>query len=245
MSLTEPITAAALEASPAPDGEASLLSEHSADIARFHAAVAQNRRLLGDRPGTGTGTAGPGATARPSASAAEFAAPAEPVTRGRPPSPPKRQPWEVPRSRSADAPGRGWCQEFPWGASDTRTLIREDRRRYLELQRRKLKDELQGLAKAELVEKILHWCSTLGIWNLNDLEHAMQRRVDATRPRPRDECARCGTKHLKDGNFCRRCGQRRQTTLSCVKCAAAKAKEQREVAEIALSRVRLEEFEAL
>ena len=60
MSLTEPITAAALEASPAPDGEASLLSEHSADIARFHAAVAQNRRLLGDRPGTGTGTAGRG-----------------------------------------------------------------------------------------------------------------------------------------------------------------------------------------
>lgn len=52
--LTEPITAAALEASPAPDGEASLLSEHSADIARFHAAVAQNRRLLGDWPGTGT-----------------------------------------------------------------------------------------------------------------------------------------------------------------------------------------------
>ena len=66
--------------------------------------------------------AGPSATARPSASAAEFAAPAEPVTRGRPPSPPKRQPWEVPRSRSADAPGRGWCQEFPWGASDTRNL---------------------------------------------------------------------------------------------------------------------------
>ena len=63
-----------------------------------------------------------GAPPAPSASAAEFAAPAEPVTRGRPPSPPKRQPWEVPRSRSADAPGRGWCQEFPWGASDTRNL---------------------------------------------------------------------------------------------------------------------------
>jgi len=51
------------------------------------------------------------------------------------------------------------------------TLIREDRRRYLELQRRKLKDELQGLAKAELVEKILCrdqnggliWVAVLGI----------------------------------------------------------------------------------
>ena len=68
MALTEPITAAALEASPAPDGEASLLSEHSADLARFHAAVAQNRRLLGDRPGTGTtgttGTAGRGPSFR-------------------------------------------------------------------------------------------------------------------------------------------------------------------------------------
>ena len=58
--LTEPITSAALEASPTPEGEASLLSEHSADLARFHAAVAQNRRLLGDRPGTGAAGRGPG-----------------------------------------------------------------------------------------------------------------------------------------------------------------------------------------
>ena len=44
----------------------------------------------------------------------------------------------------------------PWGGPlHPGTLIREDRRRFLELQRRKLKDELQGWAKAELVEKIL------------------------------------------------------------------------------------------
>ena len=107
--LTEPITGAALEASPE-RGEASLLSEHSADVRRFHAAVAQNQRLLAERTA-------PAAPLEPVAMPKESMLPTEPLTR--PGSPPKE--W---RSRSAEArgTGSGWCQEFPFGASDTRAL---------------------------------------------------------------------------------------------------------------------------
>ena len=112
--LTEPITGAALEASPEREGEASLLSEHSADVRRFHAVVAQNQRLLAER----TAPAAPRVTepvARP-----ESMLPTEPMTR--PGSPPKE--W---RSRSAEGrgTGSGWCQEFPFGASDTRALSKK------------------------------------------------------------------------------------------------------------------------
>lgn len=127
-----------------------------------------------------------------------------------------------------------------------------------------------------------NWCSTLGIWTLKDLDVALSTRpVDPVIRARKDDCGRCGTKHLKarrighgengwivdmmqifeltvdlnldflsqnrpvladvpiygslvhrwqDGNFCRRCGQRRQTSLSRAKNATAKAKAQREAA---------------
>eukprot|EP00438_Fugacium_kawagutii_P022107 Skav219851 [mRNA] locus=scaffold859:555642:556816:- [translate_table: standard] len=104
-------------------------------------------------------------------------------------------PWQ--RSRSAEATTKRGGAGGVGG-----TLIREDRRRYVELQRRKLRAELESLGKAELVERVLRWCSTLGIWNLNDLDTALDRRgpevLTPAPPRRRDECGRCGTKHLKD-----------------------------------------------
>ena len=124
-----------------------------------------------------------------------------------------------------------------------------------------------------------NWCSTLGIWTLKDLDVALSTRpVDPVIRARKDDCGRCGTKHLKeridengwivdmmpileltvdlnldfisqnrpvqadvpiygcsvhrwqDGNFCRRCGQRRQTSLSRAKNATSKAKAQREAA---------------
>jgi len=124
--LTEPITGAALEASPEREGEASLLSEHSADVRRFHAAVAQNQRLLAER----TAPAAPRVT-EPVAARPESMLPTEPMTR--PGSPPKE--W---RSRSAEGrgTGSGWCQEFPFGASDTRALSKKCWRGWQKMQMR-------------------------------------------------------------------------------------------------------------
>ena len=62
------------------------------------------------------------------------------------------------------------------------SLIREDRRRYLELQRRKLRDELQGLAKTELVEKVLCLCYTIGddeLFPSKNQKHWQGKREDS------------------------------------------------------------------
>lgn len=43
-----------------------------------------------------------------------------------------------------------------------------------------------------------NWCSTLGIWTLKDLDVALSTRpVDPVIRARKDDCGRCGTKHLK------------------------------------------------
>lgn len=96
---------AALEASPAPE-EASLLSDHSADIARFKAAVAANQRLLGP-----TAVGGP----------ASPLSPLEPVTE---PVTELRMGSYVPAVREVAVPAapkvpKAWSQEYMWGDGET------------------------------------------------------------------------------------------------------------------------------
>lgn len=225
--MTEPLTPAALEATPSsPVGEASLMSDRSS-IARFKAAVAQNQRLLSDQAPFRGGPPEPSLLATEPLSAAPAPAPA-PAAR-RTPSPRRAaplRPLHAPRSRSTEpaptaVPQRpaGWSEEVLWEDGDTRWLIREDKRRYFDLQRRRMREELHQIGKTELVEKILQWCASSGTWTLEDFEAQLRERQ--LRPRRKsDECGRCGTKHLKDGNFCRRCGLRRQTVPSCPKCGA-------------------------
>eukprot|EP00913_Durusdinium_trenchii_P017852 g16776.t1 len=183
----EPLTPAALEATPSsPVGEASLMSDRSS-IARFKAAVAQNQRLLSDQAPFRGGPPEPSLLATEPLSAAPAPAPA-PAAR-RTPSPRRAaplRPLHAPRSRSTEPAPTA---------------------------------ELHQIGKTELVEKILQWCASSGTWTLEDFEAQLRERQ--LRPRRKsDECGRCGTKHLKDGNFCRRCGLRRQTVPSCPKCGA-------------------------
>ncbi|CAJ1399278.1 unnamed protein product [Effrenium voratum] len=223
---TEPVTSAALEAtSPTAEG-ATLLSD--TDISRrYHAAVAQNERLLADgeaehrRLESGRSPVG-----RPSPSPA-------------PDWGSDVKSWQLERERLlgqvaqlqgalderdvelATRPSHRLTQmlrnrvlELEREPKDTRSLMREDRRKYTELLRAQWEEQLSALSKGELVEKLVRLFASSNAWGFQELEEQLKGPRTATPRRnaglqgaPRT-CTRCGTRALDDANFCRHCGQK-------------------------------------
>lgn len=251
--------APSLEAWVAEPGEppSSILSDNSADLARFKAAVAQNQRLLGGACEAGGPSEGPsladGGRQEASGSAgreglgglgsgfgadfperrleAERHLLLEQVAQMKDAleqrdfelaSRPSHHLVQTLRNRVSELERRlGPAPEaFEQRSAETRQRIREDRRRHQDLQRNQLLEDLHGLGKTELVQALQRMCTSLGVWQLAELDEAVERvksassgpsqQTPASRSRASWTCTKCGTRNVAEANFCHNCGARRQ-----------------------------------
>eukprot|EP00931_Biecheleriopsis_adriatica_P039667 TRINITY_DN22674_c0_g1_i1.p1 TRINITY_DN22674_c0_g1~~TRINITY_DN22674_c0_g1_i1.p1 ORF type:complete len:447 (-),score=102.42 TRINITY_DN22674_c0_g1_i1:8-1348(-) len=134
------------------------------------------------------------------------------------------------RNKVADLERQAETQRHPNRKdADTRTLIREDRRRHA-LERRQRSQgvehfrSVREMPREELELVLADLCRLLGVTRPTDAEAALRvLSTSAAKAGPQQiyppraessaskaSCSNCGTVHLEEANFCRHCGQQAQ-----------------------------------